>query len=391
MALVDGSSGNAASFSQSAVYKLDLSEVLAAVLLDDTDFISMMGISEGAATQTKHSWVEDTLNATTAVQSGGTQAQMALGTTSGTVLRLSGSHITRSKITAGTLLKDRLSGKTEVIQVTAVSSTSATVTRGYGATSAQTHAAGATWEIISNPRPQGMEGPADESTTRALKHNFTQIFSKGVKITGTAEAIDHAGLNSESQYQVMMRLKELKRELDRSCIMGVRAPNDVGASTYGTMGGLIDFIGFIAAGNVNGTAETLTPSVVNTMAKQVFDDGGSPDTLLVGGVQKQKISSFDQEFRRSTLDSRRAGYTVEEFVTDLGVNLRIIVDRWVPNDVAMVLDSSRIKIMPLQGRSFFLEKLAKTGDAEKWQIVGEYTMEVRNAAEAHAYHFNLKQ
>ena len=392
MALVDGSTNNAASFSQSGVYKLDLSEVLSAILLADTDFISMMGISGEAASQTKHQWVEDALNATTVLQSGGTQAQMALGTTTGTVIRFSASHMAR--ITAGTLLKDILSGKTEVVQVTAVSSTSATVTRGYGATSAQTHAAAATWDIIANPRPQGMDGPKDESTTRSLSYNFTQIFSKGVRITGTAEAIDHAGLNSESQYQVMMRMKELKRELDRAAIMGVRAPNDVNTTTYGTMGGLKDFIGDIAgvsAGNVNGTAETLTPSVLNTMAKQVFDDGGTPDIVLVGAVQKQKISAFDQEFRRSTMDSRRSGYTNEEFVTDLGVNLRVIVDRWVPSDVAFVLDSSRIKIMPLKGRSFFLEQLAKTGDAQKWQIVGEYTMEVRNAAQAHAYHFNLKQ
>lgn len=386
MSLQDPS--QAASFDQSAVYKLDLSEVLSAILLDDTDFISTIGISADAATQTKHSWVEDALNGTTVLQSGGTSAQQALGTTSGTNIRFSASQIGR--ITAGTLLKDRLSGKTEVVQVTAVSGTSATVVRGYGATSAQTHAAAATWDVIANPRPQGMAGPADKSTTRALKFNFSQIFSQGVKITGTAQAIDHAGVSSEDAYQIDMRLRELKRELDRTAIMGVRAPNDVDGTTYGTMGGIIDFVGFIGAGNVNGTAETLTPSVVNTMAKQVYDDGGMPDILLVGGLQKQKVSSFDQEFRRSTLDSRRSGYTVEEFVTDLGWNLRVVVDRWVPNDVAMVLDSSRIKVMPLRTRAFFLEKLGKTGDSNDWQIVGEYTMEVRNAAEAHAYHFNLK-
>ena len=387
MALVDPS--QAASFDQSGVYKLDLSEVLANILLDDTDVVSMLGISADVATQTKHSWIEDALNATTATQSGGTSAQMALGTTTGTVLRLSASHITRSKITAGTLLKDQLSGKTEVLQVTAVSGTSATVTRGYGATSAQVHAASAVYDIISNPRPQGMAGPSDESTTRALKHNFTQIFSKGVKITGTAQAIDHAGVNAEDAYQIDLRLRELKRELDRSVIMGVRA-GDVSASVYSTMGGLIDFIGFIEAGNVNGTAETLTPSVLNAMALQAYNDGGMPDTVIVGGTQKQKISTFDQEFRRSTLDSRRSGYTVEEFVTDLGMNLRVIVDRWVPSDVCLVVDSSKVKILPLRTRAFFLEKLGKTGDSNDWQIVGEYTMEVRNAAQAHAYHFNLK-
>lgn len=386
MALIDPS--QAASFDQSGVYKLDLSEVLSAILLDDTDFLSVIGVSGDVATQTKHSWVEDALNSTTVLQSGGTSAQMALGTTTGTVIRFSSSQIGR--ITAGTLLKNRLSGKTEVIQVTAVSSTSATVTRGYGATSAQTHAAAATWEIIANPRPQGMAGPADISTTRALKSNFTQIFSRGVKITGTTQAIDHAGVNSEDSYQIDLRLRELKRELDRTCIMGVKAPNDVNGSTYGTMGGIIDFVGFQEAINVNGAAETLTPSVLNTMAKQIFDAGGMPDMVLVGGVQKQKIATFDQEFRRSTLDSRRAGYTVEEFVSDLGWNLRVVVDRWVPNDVCLVIDSSRVKVMPLKGRAFFLEKLGKTGDSNDWQIVGEYTMEVRNAAAAHAYHFNLK-
>lgn len=389
MALIDPT--QAASFDQSAVYKLDLSEVLSAILLDDTDFVSMIGISNEVATQTKHSWVEDALNATTALQSGGTAAQQALGTTSGTNLRLSASHITRSKITAGTILKNQLSGKTEVVQVTAVSGTSATVTRGYGGTSAQTHAAAATWEIIANPRPQGMAGPADESKARTLVHNFTQIFSKGVKITGTLRAIDMAGVSAEDDYQIDLRLRELKRELDRTAIMGVRAPNDVGASTYGTMGGLIEFVGFIPTTTNNvGTAETLTPSVLNTMIKACWDDGLIPDMVLVGGVQKQKISTFDQEFRRSTLDARRAGYTVEEFVSDLGINLRVVVDRWCPNDVAVVFASSKVKILPLKGRAFFLEMLGKTGDSNDWQVVGEYTMEVRNG-EAAAYHFNLKQ
>lgn len=383
------SSRQAYSATQSATYILDLSEVISAILLDDTDFISEIGISSEVATQTKHEWDEDALNATTILQSGGTQAQMALGTTSGTVIRFSSSMMGR--ITAGTLLKDTLSGKTEVVQVTGVSGTSATVTRGYGATSAQTHAAAATWDIIANPRPQGMTGPKDESVARTRPYNFTQIFSKGVIVTGTANAIKHNGIGREDMYQVDMRLRELKRELDRTAIMGVRAGANVGATTYGTMGGVIDFVGFIGAGNNRGTAETLTPSVLNAMAKDVYDAGGRPDMVLVGGTQKQKISSFDQEYRRSTLDTRRAGFTVEEFVTDLGVNLRVVVDRWVPSDVALVLDSSKIKLMPLQGRAFFLEKLAKTGDAENWQIVGEYTMEVRNAAEAHAYHFNLKQ
>ena len=58
-----------------------------------------------------------------------------------------------------------------------------------------------------------------------------------------------------------------------------------------------------------------------------------PDMVLVGGLQKQKISAFDKEYRRSTMDTRRAGFTVEEFVSDLGINLRVVVDRWIPEDI----------------------------------------------------------
>ncbi len=381
MALVDPT--QAASFDQSATYKLDLSEVLANILLDDTDFISVVGVSGRAATQTKHSWVEDSLNATTLTTTAGTVSAGA------TAMGISASHLAR--ITAGSLIKDRLSGKSEVMQVTGIGAVSATIVRGYGGTSAETHAASAVYEIIANARPQGMAGPKDESTARALKHNYTQIFSKGVKITGTAQAIDHAGVSAEDAYQIDLRLRELKRELDRTAIMGVRPSGDVSGTVYGGMGGVINFIDIIGATNRNVTSETLTPSVLNTMAKQVYDAGGMPDMVLVGGTQKQKISQFDQEYRRSTLDSRGAGFTVEHFVTDLGQNLRVVVDRWVPVDVALVLDSSKLSIHPLQGRAFFLEKLAKVGDSNDWQIVGEYTMEVRNASQAHAYHRNLRQ
>lgn len=378
-------STHAYSGTQSAVYKLDVSEMLSAILLDDTDFLSFIGVSGETASETKHQWVEDALNATTVVQSGGNSF---LSGTTATVLVVSASHAAR--ITAGTLLRDEISGKSEVVQVTARSGVSATVTRGYGSSPAEAHLVSATWRIVAHPRPQGMEGPKDESTARAFAYNFTQIFSKGVKITGTAQAIEHYGVGAEDTYQIDLRMRELKRELDQALIMGIRAPSDVGATTYGTMGGIIEFSSLLNTGNSNSTAETLTPSVLNAMAKQVFDDGGTPDFVLVGALQKQKIAAFDQEFRRSTLDTRRAGYTVEEFVTDLGVNLRVIVDRWVPSDVAIVGDSSKIKVLPLKGRAFFLEKLAKTGDAERWQIVGEYTAEFRNAAETLAHHWKLK-
>jgi len=356
-----------------------------AILLDDHSLLGILGVTtDNPAEQTKHEWDEDELNPVTAAAS----ATGALTTSSATLI-LAASDA--SRVTAGTLLKDSLSGKFEVLQVTARSGVSATVTRGYGATSAESHADSASYEIIAHPRPEGMEGPKDESVARTRPYNYTQIFSKGVRITGTAEAIKHNGISSEQSYQIDKRMRELMRELDRTLIMGVRSSTRHSDTVYGTMGGLIDFIKHATSGNTNSTAETLTPSVLNAMIKQVWDDGGDPSHIVVGGLQKQKISSFDKEYRRSTMDTRRAGFTVENFVSDLGIDLPVVVDRWVPNDVCMVIDASRVSVKPLQTRNFFLEKLAKTGDYEPWQIVGEFTAEVKNAAKAHSIHWNLKQ
>lgn len=384
--------GQTTSFDQSATYILSLDPMVDDILLDDADILSVLGFSnEGKpVSQTKHEWDEDELNpviikaeATGSFPTGG-----AIGTTGTTILLSAGQQ---SRVTAGTTLKDQLSGKYEVLQVTARSGISATIVRGYGGTSAEAHAAGATYDIIANARPQGMEGPKDESVARSRSYNYTQIFSKGVQLTGTALAIEHNGISKEDSYQIDKRLRELIRELDRTVIMGIRATANVSDTVYGNLGGLIDYIKHATGGNTTSTSETMTPSVLNAMAKQVWDDGGTPDIVVVGGIQKQKISAFDKEYRRTTLDSRRAGFTIEEFVTDLGVNLRVVVDRWMPVDMAIVLDSSRVHIKPLQTRGFFLEKLAKTGDSEKWQIVGEYTMEVKQAGKAHAIHWNLKQ
>ncbi len=378
------SSSQAYSASQSATYILSLDPVIDAIRLDDTDLLSTLGFTSDdgmPVTQTKHEWDEDTLNPVTV------KATATLGVSTGTVLIVSSSQAAR--ITAGTLLRDQLSGKTEVLQVIARSGVSATVTRAYGGTQAA-HGATATYDIVSNARPQGMDAPKDESVARTRNYNYTQIFSKGVNITGTAEAIKHNGLNSESAYQADARTRELMRELDRTAIMGVRAPNNAASTTYGTMGGLYDFIN-VSGGNTNSTAEYITPNVINDMCGQVYDDGGTPNCIVVGSVQRRKISAFDKEFRRSTMDTRRAGFYIEEFVSDLGVNLQIVLDRWVPSDTCFVIDTNRIKIKPLQGRGFFLEKLARTGDADKWQIVGEYTMEVKNGSKAHAIHTNLKQ
>ena len=370
-----------ASYDQSAGEFLDLSNELAEIIRrDNTSFLSRVGIS-GEATETAHSWMEDSLNANTA-----TCAEAV--DNSETTISVATGHGVRFRI--GTLFKLNVAGVTEVMQVTAISTDDLTVVRGYGSTSAQAGTAGTTdaIQIIAHPAQEGQDAPSDESKVRAKVTNYTQIFQKGINISHTMRSVIQAGVADEYALQVSRRLMEVMRELDSSLIAGISSGSQGSDTVYRSMGGIIEFASQ-STGNVTTTSEALTLSVVNTMCKDIWDDGGTPNFILVGGKQKRAISAFDQSARRSMYDATVAGYVVDKVITDLGFVLDVIVDPWMPDDVAVVGDINKVRVMPLRNSAMRAEDLAKTGASFKGQIYGEYTAEFRNAKEAFAYHNNL--
>ena len=366
-----------ASFDQSAGEFLDLSNELAEIIRrDNTAFLSRIGIS-GMATETTHSWMEDALNPNTfTLNEDMDNSETGLDVASG--------HGVRLKI--GSLIRNQSeAGKTEVMQVTAISTDTLTVVRGYGSTSPETHTNGATFQIIANPAQENQDAPSDESKGRTKVSNYTQIFQKGINISHTMRSVLQAGVADEFTFQVARRLSEIMRELDSSIILGIKSADAGSDTSYRSMGGLLEYSSQVG-GNTSSTSEALTLAVVNTMCKQIWDDGGSPNFILVSGRKKQTIATFDQSARRSVYDTTVAGYVVDKILTDLGFVLDVIVDPWMPDDTVIVGEYGRVRVMPLSNDAMRAEDLAKTGRGDKAQVTGQYTMEVRNAKEAFAYH-----
>ncbi len=377
------SASGLSSFDQSAGEFLDLSNELAEIIRrDNTAFIGRIGIS-GEATETTHSWMEDVLNPNTATATNDAAGTL---TTSETSMTVASGEGTRFKV--GTLFKDAALGKTEVIQVTGISTDTLTIVRGYGSTSGETHAAAFTLQIIAHPTQESQDAPTDESRARTKVTNYTQIFQRGIQISHTMRSVLQAGVADEFTFQIARRMMEIERELDSSVILGIKSADGGSDTSYRSMGGLLEFTS-ASGGNTTTTVENITPTVINAMVKGIWDDGGSPNFVLVSGALKQKISAFDQANRRSTFDSTVAGYVVDKFVSDLGFMLDVIVDPWMPDDVAIVGDLNKIRLLPLRNDSMRAEELAKTGRTWKAQVTGQYTAEFRNAKEAFAYHNNL--
>ena len=357
----------------------DLSDVVAEILLGDKSLLARLGIA-GEANSTAHDWLERSLNAISVTDDGSALAAAAV-----TLNVVTGQG---SRVRIGTLLRDIAQGKTELVQVTAISTDALTITRGYSGTPDEAHAAAAEFRIVGRPKQDGADLSTDNSTTRTKITNFTQIFEDAVVIAGAAEAVVKAGVTSEVSLQAADRLMELIRELDNSIIMGAKS-GDAGSDTsYRTMEGIIEYL--LQSGAQKATnSETLTENVLNTMYRLAFDAGGDPTLIALNQRQMQAMSAFNADKIRIVPGINIAGSFVSHFITDLGQELEVVLDRWIPNDTVLLLDPSRINVQPLRTRAFGINPIAPTGDAIKRQILGEYTIEVRNAKEAHAIHTNL--
>ncbi len=142
-----------------------------------------------------------------------------------------------------------------------------------------------------------------------------------------------------------------------------------GGSTHGTTGAVTD-----------GTQRVLTEALLKSNLKSCFDQGGNPDLLLVGSFNKQKVSGFTGNSTRMDMaEDRSLVATIDVYVSDFG-EVRVVADRILRSSgrTALVVDTEMWSVAYL--RPFGVQDLAKTGDAEKKQLLVEYTLVSKNEA-----------
>lgn len=207
---------------------------------------------------------------------------------------------------------------------------------------------------------------------RVWRKNHTQIFTRDIEVDGSRLAVNQIAIADEIDYQKQEKLREVLRDLENCVVNGVKAPEKMtkGNAVHRSMGGIISTIKtnvFEAAGN------ELTEELLNDALGSIYvRQSGNIDTIVVSGMQKRRINTFT-----GTLTCRDGSATTTDYGSDYGT-CRVILSRWIPRNTVLLIDSSRIDVMPLRGRSFHYKPLITRGEKERGQIVGEYTVEVRN-------------
>lgn len=356
----------------------DISDIIGLISPKVTPVLTRLGDPRMFATSTNHEWLEDALK----------DVQDALD--DGTDISDSDTAIV---VDDGDLFRARdiiqFAGSAELIIVTSVATDTLTCVRGYGGTTAEAVVDNTVVTIISSPSLEGEDARADISQTRTRVNNQTQIFTETAEVSGTQQAGLQVsiGSNAEMNYQVARRAEELKLQLERAVINGA-APATVtqGSSTVArTMDGIRVFITSNAltanSGVLAGSGLTFTEEMLNNALRNAWNNSGAlVDTIVVGGFQKRKLNSFAGALT-TTRSETTAGQIITKYDSDFGT-LDVVLSRHIPDDSVCMFATEKIQVMPFLNRSFHTVDLGRNGDAERKEVIGEYTLELMN--EAHA-------
>lgn len=274
-------------------------------------------------------------------------------------------------------------GSREIMLVTNVVTDTLTVTRGYGGTTAALGLANVRVLRLSNVKDESPSLTAVQ-TDRVAKDNYTQEFKDSADVSDSMQNVElHAGIEDELDFQVTEIQQNLLRDIAHAVIRGIRkAASPEGATGSGrTMDGLLNLITGSDAARFAAGGAALDEAQLNTMLQDVWGKGGNPTILAASPDQKRALSAIIEGRTRWAASDHAAGVKVDRFQSDFG-DLEVILDYFVPTDVVLALDPTRIALRKLDktGRMnpFEVTDLARTTSSTQKLVRAEYSLEIHN-------------
>jgi hypothetical protein len=240
-----------------------------------------------------------------------------------------------------------------------------------------------------NAAAEGADAADSTLITPTRLSNQTQIFTKTVAVSNTFEATNTAGGKSEIAKQIMKAGKELKRDQEAaflsanpSVATGARKLGGAEAwiktnALHGTGGATAGFSGGVVGAVTAGTARAFTEAMLLTSLQNAYIAGGNVTTIIASPVLKAKIGTFTGGAQKQAVaDGKKTIFAgVEIYNGDFG-RQDVVASRFMSTSTVIAFDEDLWKVAVLRGVT--KNELAKTGDATKYQLVTEVTLESLN-------------
>uniref|UniRef100_A0A6M3IZP0 Putative major capsid protein n=1 Tax=viral metagenome TaxID=1070528 RepID=A0A6M3IZP0_9ZZZZ len=229
--------------------------------------------------------------------------------------------------------------------------------------------------ILGDVANEGSGPNKDKSRTRAVLSNKLMIQRKDIQITGSMAATDFHAVEDELRHQIQMRLKEMQR--DREMLILLTKAVAQSATVAGVMNGVLGFLLSQTGDHIVNSSTALTETGVNDMMAALYENNSTPNCLVLPTTQARKFTTWDRDKIRTTPDARLSGHFVTNYLTDVGVEIQIIMMRQFPVNMGFLVDTTKIHPRAKKGRKLFIEKLGIDGDRTRYQIISEYSLEMR--------------
>lgn len=290
----------------------------------------------------------------------------------------------REKFSTGDLVKIAVAGDDsgEVLRVTAYDGANDDVvlTRAFASTTATAYATSAQVIGIGTLLAEGSDPENARSADRTSRSNYTQIFGPTkIEMSRTEQGRRKYGVANEFTHQLMNRMKEDVIRRERALLYGVKY-NDA-SSKMRTTGGLNYWINT----NEDTSTTALTIATIEALQQSCYDAGGVPDMISANPSRFGGLNDLDDTNRvRVTFEDPKRGRQPAMMVfTEFGA-LTAVRNRWVMGHNAFMWNRSQATLRVFDPARF--ERLAKTGDSDKGQIVCEEGLEFKG--EVHAAKFS---
>ena len=338
----------------------------------DAPFVEAMGGLDGGAKKfrfvnfphTKVEWIEDTREPLAV----GLFTAMNTVVTTAVLLAASANMVQVGQIL---LFADGA----EQMWVSAVASDGVTLTvsRGYGGTTATAQVVNnnTAIEILGIARLEGAESHGLGYTVRSTNYNHTQIMQREVKVSRSQNQISQYGIREEFDYQSNKAIPHLMRLIEKGVYKGTRSAGSSAAPrSFGGLGT------FVTNNAINSGSAAVTQAKFENALKAAYLDGGKPSKAFVSPTNMQVIKNFydSANFLRVDTKEKTVGMTIEKIITPYGT-VDLIMDRWAPDSTIYILDPEHVGFITYY--PFTSEPLAKTGDYQRGEVVGEFTLCVR--------------
>lgn len=230
--------------------------------------------------------------------------------------------------------------------------------------------------VAKNAKLEGADATDTNRDQPVMRSNGTQILEETFKVSGTADAVKTYGRDKATAYETMKTGKLVKMDLEHSLVGTGQTYVQAAAAVAGEFAGVQAQIA--ATTTVDAASAALTEDMVIEAQEKQYDAGAEASTLMIKPSDAVIVAGWATNATRS----REVGPSDKKLTNVINVyespfgTVRVVKNRRLRATDAILYDAKHWKLAVL--RNWFREKLAKTGDADRYMLLGEFGLKHSN-------------